>query len=118
MTQRISPWTLILILSAVVAGLLMLLVNDGPVRVAVVLWFLLVCPGMALVRFFHLDEPLLVWVLAVTLSLVADTFVGGVLLYSGRWAPSGAFAILLAHTIGGALIHELNAIRAARRALA
>ncbi len=118
MKKLVSPWTLILILSAVAAGLLTLLTNDGAVRVAVVLWFLLVCPGMTLVRFLHLSEPLLEWVLAITLSLAADTFAGGVLLYSSRWTPSGAFSILLALTLGGALIHELNAKRAARRTLA
>lgn len=109
--NTVSPWTLILVLSAVATGLLALLTNDGPARVVVVFWFLLVCPGMTLVRFFHLGEPLLEWTLAIALSLAADTFVGGLLLYSGRWSPTGAVAILLALTIGGALIQELNAMR-------
>lgn len=112
--NSVSPWTLVLIVSAVTAGSLYLLTDGGPMRVVFVLWFLLVCPGMMLVRFFRLGEPLLEWVLAIALSIAADTFVGGILLYSGRWSPSGAFAILLALTIGGALVQEMNAMRVHR----
>ena len=106
--KLVSLWTLIIVLSAGAAGLVTVGAG-GPVRVVVVIWFLLVCPGMTLVRGFRLDEPLLEWVLAVVLSLVVDSIVGGVLLYCGRWSSSSAFAVLIGFSIGGALIQELNA---------
>jgi hypothetical protein len=115
MMKSVSPWTLTIILSAVVAVLVMLVPGDGQLRVVFVLWFLLVCPGMMLVRFIHLGEPLLEWVVAIALSFAIDTFVAGVLLYSGRWSTSSAFAILVAITTGGVLLQELNAIRIQRR---
>jgi hypothetical protein len=113
--KLVSLWTLTIILSAVAAVLVMLVPSDEQLRVVFVLWFLLACPGMMLVRFFHLGEPLLEWVVAIALSLATDSFVGGVLLYSGRWSTSSAFAILLAITTGGVLLQELNAVRIQRR---
>jgi len=115
MMKSVSPWTLIIILSAIVAVLVMLVPSDGQLRVVFVLWFLLACPGMMLVRFVHLGELLLEWVAAIALSLATDTFVAGLLLYSGRWSTSSAFAILLAITTVGVLLQELNAIRIQRR---
>jgi hypothetical protein len=115
MMKSVSPWTLTIILSAVVAVLALLVPGDGQLRLVFVLWFLLACPGMMLVRFFHLGEPLLEWVVAITLSVATDSLVAGSLLYSGRWSTSSAFAIVIAITTGGVLLQELNAIRTQRR---
>lgn len=118
MMKSISPWAWAIVLSAVAAGLVTLVADDANVRVVFVLWFLLICPGMMLVRFFRLDEPALEWVLAIALSLAVDAFVAGILLYSSRWSPSVAFAILLALTVGGVFAQELHAVRIQRRKLA
>jgi uncharacterized membrane protein len=100
-------WPVILGLSALIAGVLTF-VGDAPqARVVVVLWFLLVCPGMMLVRFFRLREPLFEWVLAITLSMALDTIIGGILLYTGHWSPDGAFAIILALTVVGVFVQTL-----------
>jgi hypothetical protein len=115
MMKSISPWTLTIIVSAVAAVLVVLVPSDGQLRIVFILWFLLICPGMMLVRFLHLGEPLLEWVVALALSIAADSFVAGLLLYSGRWSTSSAFVILLATTTGGVLLQELNAIRTQRR---
>lgn len=100
-------WPVILGLSALIAGVLTF-VGDAPqARIIVVLWFLLVCPGMMLVRFFHLREPLFEWILAITLSMALDTITGGILLYTGHWSPNGAFAIILGLTVAGVLVQAL-----------
>ena len=54
MMKSVSPWTWIIVLSALAALLPTLVADDTRLRVVVVLWFLLVCPGMMLVRFFRL----------------------------------------------------------------
>lgn len=118
MMKSVSPWAWVIVLSAATAGLLTLVAGDEPVRVVFVLWFLLACPGMMLVRFFHLGEPVFEWVVAIALSLAVDSFVAGILLYSGRWSPASTFAILLAFTIGGVLFQEARAMRIQRRTLA
>jgi uncharacterized membrane protein len=100
-------WPVILGLSALIAGVLTF-VGDAPqARVVVVLWFLLVCPGMMLVRFLRLREPLFEWVLAIALSMALDTITGGILLYTGHWSPNGAFAILLGLTVAGVFVQML-----------
>ncbi len=115
MTRSVSLWPTIIILSAVAAGLVTFIPTGPFLRLVVVLWFLLICPGMMLVRFFQLREPLLEWVLAVALSLAADTIVAGILLYAGRWSPGDAFALLLGLTVAGALAQELNTVLTPRR---
>jgi hypothetical protein len=111
----VSPWTVVIVLSATAAGVLTLVPTAPPVRPVAVLWFLFVCPGMMLVRFLRLHEPLVEWVLAVALSLAVDATIGGIALYAGRWSPPLVFAILLSLTAGGALAQELNAHLARRR---
>lgn len=110
--RSFTLWPVIIVLTALVAGLLTFTNTDNPARIAIDLWFLLVCPGMMLVRFLNFREPLVEWTLAVALSLVADTLVGSILLYTGRWSPTGAFAILLGFTVVGALAQEIYAFRA------
>jgi hypothetical protein len=115
MRIRETPWSRVILLSALAALVLTVVAGDAQIRAVVVLWFYLVCPGMMLVRFFRLDDPLLEWVLAVALSLVTDAFVGGILLFAGRWMPVGAFAILLTLTVVGTLRFDLVATHAEGR---
>ena len=73
-------------------------------RPFIVLWFLCVCPGMALVRFLRLAEPVVEWILAIALSFAVDAMVAGVLLYAGRWSPTGTLEILMGISLGGAIL--------------
>src|SRR6266481_3795517 len=101
-----SLWPLIILLFAIAAGIFTFVDTDAQLRPAIVLGFLLICPGMMLVRFIRLREPILEWVLSVALSLAVDTAVAGILLYVGRWSPTGAFVILLGLTVVGVLAQE------------
>lgn len=102
--KRFLSWPVIVVLSAGVADLLVWMNTGSPAQVAVVLWFLFVCPGMVAVRFLHLKEPLVEWMLAITLSLAIDTFVAGFLLVVRSWSPQNAFSIILILTVVGAVI--------------
>lgn len=73
-------------------------------RPLIVLWFLLVCPGMALVRFLRLREPIAEWTLAIAVSLVLDALVASVQLYAGRWSPTLTLNILIGLCVAGALV--------------
>jgi uncharacterized protein (TIGR02271 family) len=101
-----SAWLrpIVLVVSAAAASLVTFLVPDTPVRPAITLWFLLICPGLALIPLFHLDDLIAEGVLCLTLSLAVDAFVGGAALYAGRWSMTGTFTALLGVSIGGALI--------------
>ncbi len=76
-------------------------------RPLIVLWFLLVCPGMALVRFLRLREPIAEWTLAIAVSLVLDALVASVQLYAGRWSPILSLSILIELCAVGALVQLL-----------
>jgi hypothetical protein len=79
--------------------------NTGsPAQVAVVLWFLLICPGMMAVRFLQLNDWLVEWMLAITISLVIDTFIAGFLLMVRSWSPQNAFSSILIVTVVAAVI--------------
>jgi uncharacterized membrane protein len=94
----------VLILSAAAASLVTFVAPDTPIRPAVTLWFLLICPGLALVPLFHLDDLVAEAVLCLALSFAVDALVGGVALYAGRWSMTGVFTALLGVSIGGALL--------------
>jgi hypothetical protein len=97
-------WPAIIILSTVAAALVTFVITDTVVRPFIVLWFLFVCPGMALVRFFRLDDLVVEWILALALSFAVDAIVAGILLYSGRWSPAGTLEILMGIGLGGTVL--------------
>jgi len=97
-------WPAILILSAIVAGVVTFVFPDIAVRPIVVMWFLFVCPGMVVIRFLHLKEPVVEWTLALALSFSIDAIVAGIQLYAGMWSPSATLIILMSLCLGGAIV--------------
>jgi len=100
MSRRRPGWAEVLVASALLAGAVQLAAPQSPVRIAVVLWFVLVCPGMALVRRLALHDAATELALAVALSIALAMAVGGVALYSGLWAPGATLGILIVLTVG------------------
>ena len=83
MTLRHPGWREVLVVSAVLAGAVQLAPPHSPLRLAVILWFVLVCPGMAVVRLLAVNDAATELALAVALSI--------------------ALAILIAFTVGAAV---------------
>lgn len=98
-------WPAIIVLSTAAAALVTFEIAYTPLRPFIVLWFLFVCPGMALVLFFHLEETVVEWVLALALSIAIDAIVAGILLYAGRWSPPVTLGILMGLSLGGVILH-------------
>jgi len=92
-------WPTIIMLSVITSGLVTFVIPDTPLRPLVVMWFLFICPGMALVRFLHLYEAIVEWTLALALSFVTDAIVAGIQLYAGRWSPTVTLIILMGLSI-------------------
>ena len=95
MKYRSLLWPAVIILSALAAGIVNFVLPAVEGRPIIVMWFLFVCPGMALVRFFRLNEAIAEWTLAVALSLSIDAFVAGIQLYAGHWSPPLTLGILI-----------------------
>jgi uncharacterized membrane protein len=68
-------------------------------RPAVVVWFVLVCPGAAVVSVFQPRDPWLRLSLTFAVSIVLATLVPGILLYAGAWSPNTALALLIELTL-------------------
>lgn len=91
-------------LSTFAAILVTFVFSDIAVRPLLLMWFLFVCPGMTVVRFFQLDEAKIEWLLALALSIAIDAFIAGILLYAGWWSPVHIFIILISFCLIGAMI--------------
>jgi len=73
-------------------------------RVAIVFWFMLVCPGMAFVRLLHLRGHLVEFTLAIGLSLALDTIVAEGMVLAKRWSPEWGLVALAVLCVVGAVI--------------
>ena len=105
MRLRYAP-ELILVSSA--AAMLAGVVATGasPLRVVAVVWFLTVCPGLALVGLLGLYDRWLALAIVPALSFALDVFVGGILSYTGLWSPAAGILILVAVSIAGAVAQD------------
>ena len=97
-------WPIVIILSALAAGLFNFVFTDTVIRPIIVFWFLFICPGMALVRFLRLKEPVVEWLLAIALSFAIEALAAGIELLAGKWAPAATLSILIGLSLGGAIV--------------
>jgi hypothetical protein len=94
-------WSSLLGTAAVVAVALDL---SSVVRAPIVLAFVLVCPGLALIRLVGVRTATAQLSLGIALSLALDVLVPASLLYAGVWSPSAALGILVGVTFVAAMI--------------
>jgi hypothetical protein len=96
-------WPLALLASSVAVALTTYGWTSSPFRPLVTTWFLLACPGIALVRLLPRRGALTLAVLAIATSLALETLVAEAMLESNLWSPRSTLAILLAVTVAGAV---------------
>ncbi|CCF82884.1 hypothetical protein [Nitrolancea hollandica] len=92
-------WPLVIAISALASGLISFWDVESPLRPAITLWFLIVCPGMALVRLLRLRDGVTEWAIAIALSLALETGVNEIMLYTGRWAPEWSLLAVMTITL-------------------
>lgn len=97
-------WPLVIGLSAAVAAAAVYADIDAAARAIVVLWFMLVCPGMAIVRLLRLSDPLTEFAIAVALSLAIETVLAVALLYAGSANFEVTFGVLLVVTLAAVAV--------------
>lgn len=97
-------WPTTIVLSTIAAGLVTFVFPGTMLRPALLMWFLFVCPGMTVVRFFRLSETVIEWTLALALSFAIDSFIAGILLYAGWWSPPRILSILIVFCDIGVMI--------------
>jgi hypothetical protein len=82
------------------------------VRAPVVLTFLLVCPGLAIVRFLGIDDLATECALAVALSLALDGAVSLIQAYTELWSPTGGLLVIAGITMVAVAVELLVRRRA------
>ena len=106
-----SPWLwpALIVLSAAGIALVVFAGVAAPARPFVALWFLLLCPGMALVRLLRVGGVAVELSLAIALSLALDSLVAGVMVYTRTWAPERGLIVLIAISVFGAALQAVGA---------
>jgi len=96
-------WSMIIIISGLLA-LTSVFGNWGnPFRWILVLWFLLFCPGLAFAHLLPGKDQIGHWFLVIVLSFTLDTTVAETILYLDRWSPRLILLILLGICVFGVL---------------
>jgi uncharacterized membrane protein len=101
MTRAGWLWPVLIILSALAISIMTFGDSQFVLRPVVALWFLVICPGKALVGVLRISEKLTELTLAVALSLVIDAVVSEALIYVGLWSPKSSLAVIVAITMSG-----------------
>ncbi len=96
-----ASWRWVAILLAVLANVGYFADLAAPTRQLTILPFLLMGPGIALIRLARIRGVIPALVLAVALSLALDTLVAEAMLYTA-WSPGAALVVLSIATLLGA----------------
>ena len=96
MTRRQQLIMTLVLVSGVGATLANLLEVPSLIRVSVALWFLFVCPGLAIVQMLHIEDLWALLSVSIALSLAIDMLTAEVMLYAGAWSPIGGLFALVA----------------------
>jgi hypothetical protein len=99
-------WPVILTGSAVATAAVFLADSHNVLRPWLALWFLLVCPGKAIVRIFEVNDALLEWVLSLALSVSLAGIIVTVQIYTRSWSPTVALFILVGVTLAGVAVQS------------
>lgn len=101
-------WPVVITASAAMAVATALLDTGPPVQPLLVIWFLLVCPGMAFVRLLRLPGLVLQWILAIVVSIALGVVVSQAFLYLHYWSPVAGLVTLAAFSLVGVILQLLQ----------
>lgn len=93
---------------AVVAASVLALVGvvaagaGAPLRPLVAIWFLLVCPGLALAPLIRIADAWDELAVALPLSVALDIVVASAFMYAGAWSPPLIVTVLALISLAGA----------------
>ncbi len=102
-------WPGIIVASTLAVEIASILQLDPIVRGPLVLWYSLVCTGMAWVRLLRIPDPLAEAVTAVSLSVAMSGLIAAAFLYAGHWSPSWTMVALEAITLAGVILGRRRA---------
>lgn len=108
---RADNWPWIIAVSTVAVAICTLVQADPLIRGPIVLWFSLVCTGMAWVRVIRIGDPPAEAAAAVALSVALSGLAAAAFLFSGHWSPSWTLMVLQVVTLVGVFVdRRINGI--------
>jgi hypothetical protein len=114
--RRTGPHLPLAIVGAACLVVLLAVVQvHSPLRVVLVLVFLLVAPGLAYVPLLGLRDPVLELVLAVGVSIAFETLLVTGQVYAGLWSPTGSLVLVAVLAACGAAAQLLGPTPAVAR---
>lgn len=117
MALSFRVWVVISLAVTAVVGLLAFANVRSPVRPLVVLIFVLVVPGMALIRLVRLRDPLVELLLAIGLSIGVTTLAASAAMYASIYSWRLVLGLLIGITLSGTA-SELRQLLVGRRRIA
>jgi len=100
-------WLVVLIASTMAVAAVTLIGPLDALKAPVMLWFVAICPGMAMIRLVGIQERTAEIMLALGLSIALAGLVPAVFLYLGAWYPALFLTVLVAITSVGILLDPL-----------
>jgi uncharacterized membrane protein len=97
-------WPLVIIASTCAINVMVFGEMSTSLRPPLAIWFISVCPGMALVRLLRLSDGWSEMALSVALSMALGVIVMTSLLYAGWWSYKIGLVILSLFSVVGAVI--------------
>ena len=104
-------WPILIILSSVFAGILVWSNSGGALRSILLFWFILICPGIAIIPLLHIKDFLSELVLVIVLSLGLSTIVAEFMVLARLWSPSAGLAALIGISLVGAALQIRTALK-------
>jgi hypothetical protein len=96
-----ASWPLVLFASCLAVAITTYGWTSSPLRPLVTMWFLLACPGLALVLLLPRRGAVTLLVLAIATSVSLETIVAEAMLETRTWSPRAALAVFIAVTLAG-----------------
>jgi uncharacterized membrane protein len=103
MTTR-RAWPLALLASCGAVAITTSGIGPSAIQALVALWFLVVCPGAALVRLLPPRNAFTGLVLAVATSVALEAALATLLLEAKAWSPNAVLALLVAVTAAASVV--------------
>jgi hypothetical protein len=96
-----AGWPLVLFASCLAVAITTYGWTSSPLRPLVTTWFLLACPGLALVLLLPRRGAVTLFVLAIATSVSLETILAEAMLETRTWSPRAALAVFIAVTLAG-----------------
>ena len=111
MSRRFA-WPAATAAASALVAVLVALEATAAIRGPVVLLFVLLVPGLAIVRLLHLRDWLFELALAVALGIALAVVVPTTMLYAGAWSPPVSLALIIALALAAAVMEVVQGLRA------